>query len=234
MFRRFFVSRNTMKDFAKIKELFEVDTDCGIDEKDILKAEADLSITLPKTLKEYYLQLGKHPLNCNQDFLLLPEHKDNKSTQSIFLEGDMIVFYRENQSCHMWGIKTSDAGIDNPPVYRKENDDVSQWELDTDNLNDFLIAMAFWQLNFSYPNTAYCLEVEPSEIEKPLLQYQKENYVFKKWNVEFYRNTGNHLLSLHKIEEENYHLYIMDKTSKGLYAIIDQFDIEWDDIEEDE
>ncbi len=224
--------------FPKIRAFLNVwDNAFGIPESQVKANEQNLGVGIPKVLRAYYLQLGKHPINEQQDFLLLPD--EQLVYNKLKSDEDCLIFYVENQSCHHWGIKKEDVDKDNPPVYRQENDKDAEWELDTDNLQDFLWAMALWQSHFTFKNCAWVIDVLNSDIAEALQNYQKEKVHFDRWNVEFYRNNPNDLITVHRINKDYQadaysHLYAMSNDSTNFQNILAHFNIDWDEITTEE
>ncbi len=221
--------------FKVIREIIDApDNRFGYSQEAINRTERRLNISIPEVLGAYYLQIAKHEINFQQDTLLVPDQENQKEYERLYIEEDVLVFYRENQNCHYWGIKKEDLNQNNPKVYRRENAKNASWILDTDNLSDFLISMAFWQFHFMFDFCAWKIDVKNADFQQVLNSYKKEPYIFKRWNVEFYRNHSNHLIAVHRIQEdytvEDFsQLYVMTKTETAFNALSDQFDLEWDD-----
>ena len=124
-----------------IKKLFCIESNCGYSEND-LNYWIEKYDTMPKVLKEYYMEVGKHhKLNNTQDFLIPPAQFEE------YADTEYLVFYSENQGASLWGIKKSDVEKDNPPVYENYGDE--EWFLTANSLSQFLLSMAYLQAVFS-------------------------------------------------------------------------------------
>ena len=216
------------------EEIIKVwDNSCGIPEEEIIKAEKMLNVKIPKFLRAYYLELGNNEINFRQDELLLPNARNSASLKRLRFESQYLTFYQENQGCHYWGIKKTDLEKENPPVYRKEKE---SWITDSDNLSDFLIGIAFWQSGFGFDYNASRIDILNSEVAEALRLFNKESFLFDKWNVEFYRNAENELISVHRIYK-NYagndysHLFVTCQNKERFAEILDSFNIEWTNVE---
>lgn len=228
-----------MQNFVKIRELIQVwDNSFGFSTSEITQTEKKLGVGFPEVLFSYYEQLGNHPINFQQDSLLLPFREGIPDYKKMYIEDNYLIFYRENQSTRLWGIKSIELNMTNPPVYRKENDEKSGWVKDTDTLAMFLNSVSFWQYNVGFANRACKIDVPNKDIEASLKLLRKEDFIFKKWYVEFYRNTINEMVAVHRIYEDFTsdtfaHLYITCRNTDRFEELINLFNIEWDDIEHD-
>jgi hypothetical protein len=72
-------------------------------------AEARLGVPLPEALRDLYTLVGnRDDLTRGQDELLAPEH--------LHVDGDVLVFRRENQNVALWGVPVSAHAEPDPPV----------------------------------------------------------------------------------------------------------------------
>jgi len=102
------------------------------------QAEARLGLSLPRMLREFGRRFGRDgQLATARETLLSPE--------SWRIRGGALVFCVENQGVVLWGIRRSDLGQDDPPVYVAENREPFKWAWDHDRLSDFFITLAYWQ-----------------------------------------------------------------------------------------
>jgi hypothetical protein len=127
----------------KIRRLYGLDDkkDFGFSERDILDCEKRLNFKFPKTLREYYLKLGKNQkVNNSFNQLLKPKNEIDFSIDKN------LVFYEENQAVVYWSIREQDLRLENPSVYRKYDitNITETWILDSPTMEDFLLTMAIW------------------------------------------------------------------------------------------
>lgn len=125
----------------KISKIYRlpVDKNKGFAQHDIAIAERRLKITLPKQLKHYYQNLGKHQAINESHNRLLDLNK-------IRLTDDgYLVFYEENQQVVVWGIQLADLTLDNPKVYGDYGStEHSDWHIESEALDEFLLLMAIY------------------------------------------------------------------------------------------
>lgn len=173
-----------MTDFSIIKNLFHITESNGFT-NDEIQVVKDIFGQLPEVFVDYYTELGKiQNLNHTQDLLIIPERFQ------YYKNDDYLIFYSENQKACVWGIHKDDLSKSNPSVYMSY--DEKEWNLETETLTDFLIAMAYLQAGFALEYTAECFY----EIDDEGLRFIVENYTnkgvsFKQWTegINFY---GNH------------------------------------------
>jgi len=130
-----------MNNFEKIKQLYNLTDNrkkFGYEENELNELEISLKITLPKKLKEYYLNLGKYEnINAIHNRLLKP----NKEVG--FSEDRFLMFYEENQAVVSWGIKETDLKLENPPIWGNYGtNDLPDWYLESKTIEDFFLLMA--------------------------------------------------------------------------------------------
>ena len=110
----------------------------GYPEKRVTDAERRMERQLPHLLREFYLITGERKdINSAYNRLLPPE--------SLYLSGDVLVFYEENQAACLWGVDVRDPDNENPAILRKDSVASPAWEHDFDHLYQFLISMLFMQ-----------------------------------------------------------------------------------------
>lgn len=178
-----------MTDFAKIKTLFGITHPKGFSTDEIQSVRSIFG-GLPQVLADYYAELGAEEyLNQTQDSLTRPgEFK-------YFTNNDYLIFYCENQRVCVWGIRKEDLDLPNPPVYMSW--DEKTWELESENLFDFLLAMAYLQAVFGLEygaETFRCITNEDLEFIRR--NYENKKVTFKQWTVgiEFYSNYDDSII----------------------------------------
>lgn len=88
----------------------------GNSEKDIVAAEERIGFRLPAALREWHSLAGNRPdIWSNQDTLVWLKRLQ------VEPRCNALIFYSENQSCEIWGIRSDDLRHDDPPVYRFHN-----------------------------------------------------------------------------------------------------------------
>lgn len=204
-----------MSDFTLIKQLFAIGEGLGCSEKEI-QAAVDKYQALPQVLCDFYRQLGREGFNQVQDSLCLPE--------DLFTVGeDYLCFYTENQGVVYWCIKLSDLQADNPPVYCTY--DSQEFLLETDHLEDFLIAISFLQSVFALPFSSeafYWLTAEELQLLKQ--HFQTKNYSISQWlDVAFLGNHDDEILVLYAIDEEDGIQLAYASSSQEHFEAINQF-----------
>lgn len=176
-------------EFEVIRKLFNIKEDDGFSENDISKA-CKKHGNLPFVLKEYYRQLGNYKqINQRQNKLCSPSE--------LIDVKDYIIFYKENQYVVQWAIKKSDLNKDNPPVYCTW--DKKEFKLESENLLDFLYAMAFfqaasWGLEYSSEDL-YMISEEQAQLIRR--QYKKIKYELHQWmDVTYYGNYDDEVICM--------------------------------------
>ncbi|MCM1165119.1 MAG: hypothetical protein NC299_05700 [Lachnospiraceae bacterium] len=137
-----------MSGYDEILRLFNVTNPVGYTAEEIKKAKSVVGV-LPLELERFYLLCGaSKELHGLQDELILPDRFADLAAS------DYIVFFIENQSVCMAGVKKSDAALDDPPVYASV--DNGEWKLSSPRVSEFLCAMFGYQASI-------CLEFDPEE-----------------------------------------------------------------------
>lgn len=127
----------------------------GYSKEQITAAEAKLSVSFPKVLRQYYTRFGACPYI--QDYgnnipvplaledLFIPDSTYN-APHYVPKELDFLVFYSiVDVSAIDYGIRLSDLILEDPPVYFCDYGDTS-WRLENPSLLNFLVTSAFWQM----------------------------------------------------------------------------------------
>jgi uncharacterized protein (TIGR02996 family) len=89
----------------------------GVSEEVLRETEERLGFRLPAALREWHALAGKRKeVWSNQDHLLEIQYLNRENSMSS--RQDAFIFYVENQTCELWGIRKKDFGLEDPPVYR--------------------------------------------------------------------------------------------------------------------
>ena len=178
-----------MTDFSKIKALFGITNPKGFSVSEMQSVQSIFG-QLPQVLVDYYLELGNEKdLNYTQDSLIFP----NKFQH--FKNEDYFIFYSENQCACVWGIKKEDIHLSNPPVYMSY--DEKDWEIESENLYDFLLAMAYLQAVFSLDYRGETFRyITEKDLEFIRENYENKKVTFKQWTqgIEFYSNYDDSII----------------------------------------
>lgn len=140
----------------------------GYSEQQIAEAEAKLSVSFPKVLKQYYTRFGtcpyiqqegnNIPVPLDLEELYIPDTTYNAPHHTPE-ELDFLVFYSYSSvSAIDFGIRLSDLGLEDPPVYFCDYGNTS-WMLENTSLLNFLITSAFWQIAYE-ARLEYSLDVD--------------------------------------------------------------------------
>ncbi len=199
--------------FSFIKSLFHVKRDSGFDDEEIEIAVKKWG-SLPKVLKEYYKQLGKHErINKAQNYLREPK--------SLYDSGNYVIFYIENQCAAEWGIKKEDLCKDDPPVYCRTSGD--KYALETNSMIDFFNAMTLFQAA-SWGMTYVCKDIymiSEEQAEKIRGKYKKLPFELSQWGeMSFYANNEDEVIML--LVNDDYDL-LYGSEDEGHYKQIDEF-----------
>jgi hypothetical protein len=114
----------------------------GISETQLKCAESRLGITLPTALREWYSLAGaRKDIWSRQDHLLHPdEFRKN---------GEVLVFMMEHQNVVEWGIRSVDLTVEDPPVYVSSVDNPKVWLKENDTVSEFALQMFAYCLKWS-------------------------------------------------------------------------------------
>lgn len=169
-----------MKASLTLLEEFFHDSDqsgWGYSDSEIAAAEARLSVTFPKVLKEYYSRFGTCPYIRDEgnnipvpfeleDFFI-PDAAYNAPHYTP-KELDFLIFsVFTSVSAIEFGIRLSDLALEDPPVYFCAYGNTS-WYLDNPSLLNFLVTSAFWQIA-QESRLAYSLDISHFDLEPPEL-----------------------------------------------------------------
>lgn len=208
-----------MTDFDIIKKLFNITENNGFsaDEISVFKRVCE---NIPKTLYDYYFQLGKaKALNQTQDSLIVPSKLKFSKTE------DYLIFYAENQWACVWGISKSDLDLDDPPVYMSY--DEKEWGRETSCLTDFFKAMANLQAVFALPfSSQEFLRINKFDLEAIRSKYKKREFCFSKWiGIEFYGNNENDVIAVMKNDDYFDLIFASndEEQFKGMNKILSEF-----------
>ena len=109
-------------------------------------AEARLRMSIPEALRDYYLSVGRHELNCVHNRLWSPTDLEVCQGRLVFLE--------ENQCVVYWGVRRRTTATD-PVVSQTMDLDDGAWVAET-RCSLFLPAMLCWYAASDWlPHTGY-------------------------------------------------------------------------------
>jgi hypothetical protein len=110
----------------------------GFSSRDVSAGELRLGFALPLLLREVYQRVGKRSdVTRKYHRLLGPEE--------LRVSAGTLLFFEESQQVVFWGIKLTDAGQADPPVWQATNKKRLVWHPDHDRLSDFLLTMLYRQ-----------------------------------------------------------------------------------------
>lgn len=203
-----------MTDFKEIRRLFNITVNDGFSEQE-MSVVKQVCTDIPETLYNYYTQLGKiKTLNQTQDQLIEPAKIKLSKTQ------EYLIFYAENQWACVWGIRTNDLSLNNPPVYMSY--DEYEWNKETNHISDFLYAMANLQAVFALPFSAEeYSNITVTDLAVIKNSFNKRNCSFSQWiGIEFYGNCENDVIAVMK--NSDYFDLIYASNDKGQFKEIDE------------
>ena len=117
---------------------FELDSNAGVSDATLEKAEKKLEAKLPDALRDYYVVAGKETLLNRAFNRLLP-------INDLELHHGKLPFIEENQWVVIWGVDlkgTSDPPVFQGPVVKGE---ARNWFPECDHCSEFLIFMLHLQ-----------------------------------------------------------------------------------------
>jgi hypothetical protein len=201
----------------------------GIDENEIILAENNLKIKLPRILREYYLKLGKNK-KINNSFNQLLKPKQTKFTDG----GNYLVFCEENQGVIYWAININDMENDNPKVYSTydQNNSNQEWYIDSETMENFLLSAAYWNgvlggLKFTANDS------NDNGYENSIIKNVENNFMEIKGitnqHVRFFSNENIEIIALTFDLENKYNgIYAGSNNKKTFNKILEKINIEWD------
>jgi hypothetical protein len=98
-------------------------------------AEARLGVSLPGALRDYYLSVGRHPINRAHNRLWPPDELE--------VSGGRVVFMEENQCVVFWGVPARGKAAD-PVVYQTGDLEDGDWYAEV-RCSRFLAVTLCWQ-----------------------------------------------------------------------------------------
>jgi len=142
----------------------------GFSLAEIHKMESQFECPFPLALREWYLLAGKRDdLNAALNYLLPPQH--------LQVSDEHLVFFLENQSAVRWGVRLSDLGMADPPVYLDGDFSAPTappsrfWILENATLSEFLFQMILLHTlvrNHSSQETFFygCAEIDSATVDQ--------------------------------------------------------------------
>ena len=216
----------------KIKVLYNLpgNKNFGFNESVILEMENEHNIKIPKTLRDYYLNLGKHK-NINSTFNRLLKTKDEVGFTD---DKNYFVFYEENQSVVYWAIYKNDLENNNPKVYGNYDpkNSMQDWFIDADSTDGFLLSMALWNgvlggLKFT-ANYSPNKSVE-EKIVKTIEKNWKEINGVTNQDLRFFTNDYFEIIAMTTGLKKNVNgIYIGTNLEKNYKTILEKIDVKWD------
>ena len=194
------MQHNTYQEkYKEIQELFLVQEPEGYSKEEMEKVKQEVG-ELPPALEYFYTTYGKtEELLHLQDEFILPNRYEELVSE------DYLVFFNENQGiCHA-GLKKEDAMLPDPPVYVQMDEE--DWNLASDSVSDFLVAMYGYQaslcLEYS-PEEFYFIEEEEKEIIEEKFPKRKEYIAswLDDFSVYLYGDNNSGRIALMEQEED--------------------------------
>ena len=99
---------------------------------------AELRLTIPRALSEYYSLAGCHWINEN--------HHQLRRIERIEWMDDKLVFMDENQCVVFWGIQMDDLSEADPIVWQGVNGEPIEWYREDYKVSRFLMALWKWTI----------------------------------------------------------------------------------------
>lgn len=113
----------------------------GWPEDHIRKAEGQLKIRFPRSLRTLYL-------SCGKEACLTEEHNRIYDPANVYWDGDFLVFAEENQCVVIWSIHRN-CDEDDPEVFQRQPDAASGWQKESWRLFEFIVEMAAFMWGMS-------------------------------------------------------------------------------------
>jgi hypothetical protein len=211
-----------------IRKLYSLPADqkFGFDEKLLKQTEERLGVTLPAVLKSYYLFLGKNEA-VNESFnqLLSPDKID-------FVDDAYLIFFEENQSVVLWGIKKSDLSLENPKVYATYDQERVEWFLDSETVENFLLSMALWNGVLGGLKHTALIDAQDKlslNIIEAVEQGWKELTGLTNQMLRFFTNDYSEVLIFTTDHDKSVNgLYFGTNDQKKYHETIEKLNLEWD------
>lgn len=108
-----------------------------VPETDIKKAEARLKTRIPDALRTFYRAAGRAT-----DFT--QAHNRFLFPDAWSVEGDHLVFAEENQSVVLYGIRTAQSQVADPPVFMSANATPFRWYNVCASVSEFISVYMLW------------------------------------------------------------------------------------------
>lgn len=199
-------------DFTEIRNLYHIEGNIGYSSETIEKAVKKFGM-LPRVLKEYYQQLGKHSgLNQAHYKLCAP------GKMELLIYGDFLCFYKSKNEPLSWYIDLEKPYSDNPSVFRRYLDGSAVRDvLDSETLEGFLYVMAYWQALFSLPYHGVVRYATMKQIDAIRTNFCLKPYDLLKW-PQFYGNNSDEVIGVQK-ENTWAQVYYACNTEKQLTEI---------------
>ncbi len=184
--------------YDEILELFQVEKAEGYSPEEVEKAVERVG-RIPAELKDFFLTYGKTPeLSGLQDDLLLPDR------YKPFWDWEYIVFFVENQGVCQAGVKKSDAGLPDPPVY--VSFDGGEWKKSAPSVSEFLTAMYGYQASLCLPfgpEELYWITPEEKEgIERTFAKRpQRFGHWLGEWDITLFGDNNEGRIALVENDE---------------------------------
>ena len=163
-----------------------LDSNDGINIKNIEEVEYIIETNLPKYLREFYLKVGNIKL-FTQSF------EQFIDVDKLYFKNNKLVFLEENQNVCIWGINTN-TNENDPIVYQNAND---EWYSKDIKLSEFIKIIMYYQCATGYEN-ANNLILDKIELDKIITGMEKvvdNDHLIIFW--------GNNILLWYYTDEDN-------------------------------
>lgn len=173
-----------------IKRLYGITGCAGYTDEDIAYLKQAFG-AIPETLELYYRTFGRtKEVVVSQNSWLLPE--DYKKWDWL-IKGGHFIFFVENQGVCCCGIRREELCLPNPPVY-VSHDETDIWELETETLEEFLLAANF--LHASLGGVRSISEADRARIQN---SFARQKPYLRNWlysRIDFYSNDLNGMIAI--------------------------------------
>ena len=237
-----------MEIINNIKKLYGIsdEENHGYDEKIVVELEKRLDITLPKVLRDYYLQLGKNLYVNETEMLLMRIDGTSLSYNYVypfFSDDNYFCFCRDVEEKTFFGIRTNDLEKSNPIVYVKKKT-CSEWNVIYE-LDKFLLFIAYEngvlggllyrgetkKRKYRRKRKFFSKSVSEETI-KVIENNWKELYELSNLNgtARYFTNDNDEILRLHYVEDiegGDIQLNIGSSNQERIKEILNLFNEEW-------